>query len=442
MAKYNEMLEQYGDDLERLNNVSTEISKQRSEAYSRIESMKKQLEDPNLSEAEKQSIRQLIALYEGFLDLTKQGADTITGLNTVGQESVSGAKAQLDRARKELNRQAAELNNAKRQLAQGRLQALAEFAKAENDLKNGWAEYEKGKAEYEKEKAEGEKKLEEGQIKIIRAENEIERISKPQWYVLDRNSHYSFVDYGKTAERIDAIAKIFPVFFFLVASLVCLTTMTRMVDEQRGIIGAYKALGYSNRSIALKYVLYAAIASLLGGASGLYLGMRIFPKVIYEAWSMMYTLPPLQKVQQVPLMIISILVAILVTTLSALGACNRELKETPALLLRPKAPKTGKKILLERITFIWKRLSFSQKVTARNLFRYKKRFFMTIVGIAGCSALLLAGFGLSDSISQIVNKQYKEIFKYDLNMKYNATVDEENQKRIMSILDRNENVES
>lgn len=442
MAEYKKNMDEHGKDLERLNNLTGEVNSLNSEAYKQLDTLNKRLEDPNLSEEDRQSTLELIGLYKSFLGITDEGVNAVNGMNDLGQGSVKNAEAQLKKARSELDKNAADLANAKYKLAKGKREADAKFAAAERDLEAGRQEYDKGKAEYEKQKLEGEKKLEEAREKIIRAENEIERISKPQWYVLDRNSHYSFVDYGKTADRIDAIAKVFPVFFFLVASLVCLTTMTRMVDEQRGIIGAYKALGYTNSSIAFKFVLYAAIASLLGGGLGVILGMKVFPSVIYKSWSMMYTLPPIKTVIQVPLIVISILIGLLVTTLSALGACYKELEETPALLMRPKAPKVGKKILMERIDILWRRLTFSQKVTARNIFRYKKRFFMTIIGIAGCSALLLAGYGLSDSISQIVNKQYKEIFKYNLNMKYKATATEEEKQSVPNILDGDSKVES
>lgn len=442
LAEYNKALSEHGKDIDNLNKATQAVNDLRSQANDQIQQLNKSLSDPTLSDEDKQSLTQLIQFYKAFLSIMDLGINPLNDLNNYTQGQVSRSKSELDSAKRELDQKSAELAAAKKSLEAGRKQANAQFASSEQQLKQGTAEYENGKAEFEKEKADGQKKLDEGQEKIIRAEDEIDKISKPQWYVLDRNFNYSYVDYEKTADRIDAIAKIFPVFFFLVASLVCLTTMTRMVDEQRGTIGAYKALGYGNKSIALKYVLYAAIASFLGGVLGLSLGMNIFPSVIYNAWSMMYTLPPLKTVTQIPLMVISVLIGVLVTTLSVLGACYKELRETPALLMLPKSPKPGKTIFMEKISPIWKRLSFSQKVTARNLFRYKKRFFMTIIGIAGCSALLLAGFGLSNSISQIVNKQYKEIFTYDLNMNYKPGSTEDDQSRVMDTLKDNSNVKS
>lgn len=235
-----------------------------------------------------------------------------------------------------------------------------------------------------------------------------------EWYVLDRNFHYSYVDYEGTADQMAAIAKVFPVFFYLVAALVCLTTMTRMIDEQRGNIGTLKALGYSKLSIAMKYIIYALSASVIGGVIGAAAGMYLFPYVIYSAWNIMYTMPELSYMPQPELAVLSVVIAVLVNTGATIWACFSELVETPALLMRPKSPKVGKKILLERIGFIWKRVSFTYKVTFRNLFRYKKRFFMTVIGISGCTALLIAGFGIKDSVSEVVENQFEKIFRYDM----------------------------
>ena len=242
----------------------------------------------------------------------------------------------------------------------------------------------------------------------------------PKWYVLDRHSHYSYMDYGSAADRMGAIAKVFPLFFFLVAALVCLTTMTRMVDEERQEIGTLKALGYSKPDIAMKFVTYAAIASIIGGSFGAVIGMIVFPTVIFNAWGIMYTLPSVQLQPDIALASLAIGLASLITVAAALAACYKELVETPALLMRPKAPKNGKKILLERVPFIWKRFNFIHKVTARNIFRYKKRFLMTVIGISGCSALLVAGFGIQDSIGEIATKQYGDIFQFDVTMTYKS----------------------
>lgn len=254
-----------------------------------------------------------------------------------------------------------------------------------------------------------------------------ERVSaiNENWYVYDRNSHFSYVDYRNCGDRMDAIAKVFPVFFYLVAALVCLTTMTRMVDEQRQNIGTMKALGYNKFSIAMKYIIYAAIASITGGVLGCVAGLNVFPGIIFTAWNTVYTVDKMVAVPQMALCVIAVIVAVLVTVAAVIAACIGELREVPAMLLRPKSPKNGKKVILEHIGFIWKRMSFSGKVTARNILRYKKRFFMTVIGIAGCTALILAGFGIKNSVSTVVSGQYGDIFAYDISGKLSQTTHED-----------------
>ena len=226
-----------------------------------------------------------------------------------------------------------------------------------------------------------------------------------EWYVLTRESSYSFRDYESSANRMKAIATVFPLFFIIVAGLVCLTTMTRMVEEERGLIGTYKALGYGKATIALKYVIYAFLASLTGAVIGCAAGLRLFPYIIYESWNIIYQMPAIKYASHTILSVVAVASLILVTLIATLYSCYNELSEVPSALMRPKAPKNGKKILLEH-TFIWKHLSFTKKVTMRNIFLYKKRFFMTVIGIAGCGALITAGFGIKDSVQSIIDNQY------------------------------------
>ena len=275
-------------------------------------------------------------------------------------------------------------------------------------------ELNKGKDEYEAKKSEAEEKILE--------------IQKPGFYVLDRKSHYSYVDYENSANSIDKLSNVFPVFFFVVAALVCLTTMTRMVDEQRVNIGTLKALGYSKGSIAKKFIVYALFASLIGCVLGVALGLTALPSIIFNAYSIMYILPKMTFVINIPLIIAIFVISIGVTTLATYAACRIELIEVPSILMRPKAPKEGKRILLERIPFIWNRFNFTSKVTIRNIFRYKKRFMMTVIGIAGSTALLLTGFGIKDSIKTVVSKQYGELTQYDVSINLNETInsDEKN----------------
>ncbi|MGM9972449.1 MAG: FtsX-like permease family protein [Clostridiaceae bacterium] len=436
LKEYNDTMAKYGKDLEDLNRTIGQINALRASAQNQINQLEKELNDPNLTEEERAEKKQLLDSYKALIGTLDDELKTANELNNYLQTQPGNAKKELDQARRTLDEGKAELSKAKKDLASSKSEANSKFAKAEKDLENGWKEYDAAKKLFEEKKLEGAQKLSEGNEAIIRGENELERISKPQWYVLDRTSNYGYMDFKLTAERIDGIANVFPIFFFLVAALVCLTTMTRMIDEQRINIGTYKAIGYSNSSIALKYIMYAALASSLGGTLGIIVGRRIFPDVIFNAYSMMYTLPSLDHVSQPILMAISLLMGILVTTLASFGACYKELMELPAMLLRPKSPKAGKKILLEKIDLLWKHLTFSQKVTARNLFRYKKRLYMTLTGIAGCAALLLSGFGLSNSIGQIVNKQYKEIFNYNLNIRYAADASKEAKTEALSSLEK------
>ncbi|MEI8200951.1 MAG: ABC transporter permease [Eubacteriales bacterium] len=262
------------------------------------------------------------------------------------------------------------------------------------------------------------------------------------WYYIDRTKNSGYTEFRDDAARIDAIASVFPFFFFAVAALVSLTTMTRMVDEERTQIGSLKALGYSRRSIAVKYVSYAAMASVLGGLAGLLIGFQLFPRVIYKAYLIMNRLPPIHPPFRMELAWITLLTAVIGTSLAALLAILTSLHATPATLMRPKAPKIGKRVFLEKIHFIWKRMGFIEKITARNLFRYKKRFFMTVIGIAGCTALILTGFGLKDSISGIVEKQYGEIMKYDLQIVFENTVADPKTDKTFSWLSESREIKS
>ncbi len=235
-----------------------------------------------------------------------------------------------------------------------------------------------------------------------------------QWYYLDRSTNTGYTSLKDDSERIDAISTVFPVFFFVVAALVSLTTMTRMVDEERMHIGSLKSLGYSRLAIAMKYTSYAAIASASGGAAGLLIGFQLFPRVIFNAYLILYSLPPIHPPFRPDIAWVTLLIAVFCTAVSTLFAILTSLRSTPAMLMRPKSPKIGKRVLLEKIPFIWNHMGFIKKVTARNLLRYKKRFLMTVIGIAGCTALILSGFGLKNSVTGLVDKQYGDIMRYDL----------------------------
>ncbi|MEG0025992.1 MAG: FtsX-like permease family protein [Bacilli bacterium] len=254
------------------------------------------------------------------------------------------------------------------------------------------------------------------------------QIKNVSWYTLDIDSNIGFYQFDKDTERITNIAKLFPLVFFIVAVLICLTTMTRMVEEERNQIGTLKALGYSDKSIMFKYILYALLATIIGSIIGVLIGFNIIPVVIYNMYEMLYIVRDFQMAFHFELMLLGTVIAVFCTLGATLYTCIKSLKEEPAELLRPVCPKAGKRVLLERIPFIWNRLSFIKKVTVRNVFRYKKRFLMTIIGISGCTGLILAGFGLKDCITNMVPKQFDEIFLYQatVSLKENITLEQKN----------------
>lgn len=380
----------------------------------------KKLENyPDSSDAETIRIKlnEKKELLQGQLSLIDQAIAKKAELEAILPQIQSGIekiqagvakKAELQSQLNQLLNAKNELNNAYVSLINGQAQyedGVSKIEDAKNELNKSIEQLTLSKAEFNIQKHDALRELSDAQLEIDKMEG--------KWIVLDRNSHYSYRDYGACADRMDGIAKVFPVFFFLVAALVCMTTMTRMVDEQRNEMGTLKALGYSKLQIASKYIIYALIASILGSILGCSLGMYLFPTVIFNAWNTLYNIDQIKFLFQPGLILLASESVTGITLLATLYSIYSELIEMPSQLMRPKAAKAGKKILLERISFIWKRLSFLQKVTARNIFRYKKRFFMTIIGIAGCSALLVAGFGINDSISDIVNQQYNVIYHYD-----------------------------
>lgn len=280
----------------------------------------------------------------------------------------------------------------------------------------------------EKELANQEYQLTGAKKEIKKQQEALSKTSKDYLFT-DRESNPGYSEYRENAKRLSSIATVFPVFFFLIAALVCLTTMTRMVDEKRGEIGALKALGYTNRDIALKYIFYAAFASIIGSVLGLVVGYHLFPTVIIDAYGSLYNLPAGEVTYYTSYTVQSIIVALICTLLSALLVLRYDLFNTPATLLRPKAPKVGKRILLERVSFIWRRLNFNQKVTARNLFRYKQRMFMTVIGIAGCMALMITGFGIRDSISDVVTLQFDKLWHYQAIVTHDEDLTKEEQQK-------------
>ena len=285
--------------------------------------------------------------------------------------------------------------------------AYVQLHEAQVEIDDGWAEYEDGRAEYET-------KLADGQQEINDALRELEELEKPSSYLLTRNENVGYVCFDNDSSIVEGIANVFPIFFFLVAALVCTTTMNRMVEEQRTQIGVLKALGYGKAAIMGKYMVYSGSAAMIGCISGFLIGSYVFPNVIWTVYGLMYSVGGSGYLIDVPLACVSVIVSLLCSIGATWLSCRIELGSVAAQLIRPKTPKAGKRIFLEYIPFVWKRMKFLHKVSARNIFRYKKRFFMMVLGVGGCMALLLTGLGIKDSIADVVIEQYDHIQTYDM----------------------------
>ncbi|GAA6395978.1 FtsX-like permease family protein [Solibaculum mannosilyticum] len=347
----------------------------------------------------------LDSLQSGIQDARNQLEDT--------KKQLDEAKQKLEDSRKQLDEGAAELASQKEVFESEKKNGQKELDDSKQKLEEGDASLAQAKSEYDSGKAESDQQLADARKQIEDGERQLDDLTEPTWYVWDRTNNPGYSSYEEDAQKVDAVAAVFPVFFILVAALVCLTTMTRMVEEHRTQIGTMKALGYSRRVIMSKYLFYAVSASFLGSVIGLAVGFQLFPRIIIGAYRILYNMPdPLTPIHW-DYALWCTLAAVACTGLSTLASCYKELLAYPAQLMRPRAPKSGKRVLLERVTFLWSRLSFIYKVTLRNLFRYKKRILMTVISIAGCTALMLTGFGLQNSIASIAPKQFGSIFLYD-----------------------------
>lgn len=334
-----------------------------------------------------------------------------------GKKQLSSAKAMLAGSWATLSGKQTELTDGLSQISDAK-SSLKDARSRLDDAKATIAENAQkladGKISYEDAKKEADEKLTDARQEIEDGQADLDTLEMPKWYIWGRDKNISYSSFTANIDKLNAITTVFPIFFFLVAALVVSTTMTRMVEEERLQIGTMKALGYSAKTIMQKYILYALAASVSGTLVGLAVGFKAFPSIIWSAYEMMYYMPAIATPWRLSQALFSggtlTVLSLLVTALT----CRSSLSETPAALMLPRAPKAGKRILLERITPLWRHFPFSWKVTCRNLFRYKKRFWMTVIGVAGCTSLLIAGFGISDSLNAIITKQYEDIFHYDL----------------------------
>lgn len=381
-----------------------QLLKQQKEYQGKMEAYEKSLKEWEASDADLKQAKKQLDAQEAAYTANKKKLDQAQAQTDRGLE-------QLAQGKKTLKQQEEKLVRAEKELADGRKEAAQK-------LSDGQKKIEKSEKKLQKAR----KKIARAEQKLADGQKEIDDLGEGKWYVLSREANETYAEFDQDADRIASIGKVFPVIFFLVAALVSLTTMTRMVEEERGQIGLLKALGYSKGAILAKYAWYAFLATFSGSVTGVLIGEKLLPYVIITAYGMMYdNLQVIAVPYNLKFALMASAAAIGCNLAATFAACYGEMRSTPAALMRPAAPKQGKKILLERIGCFWKRLNFSQKAALRNLFRYKKRLFMTIFGIGGCMALLLIGFGLRDSITAIVDKQFGKVMTYDMS----ADLDEE-----------------
>lgn len=467
-AKLSELKGQWESGNSALANARTELEAKKAQAQEALQEIETQRTDLAASQSEVEQADQTLSEQEAVFqeqaaaareELSTRKAQWEAGVKALeeGKAALASAKQatearfasgdeQIAAAEAKIRASESELSSAASQIASGRSRIAAakntiteqeaSLAQAEAELADGRAELESGRKEYETQKADAEKELADAQIKIDDAKAEVDEIEDQEWYVNDRDVLAEYTSYGENADRMRAIGEVFPELFFLVAALISLTTMTRMVEEERTQIGTLKALGYGKGAIAGKYMMYAFLATMGGSIFGVLIGEKLFPFVIIYSYQIMYThLPHIVTPYQWDYALMATGAALACTLLATFYACYKELAAQPAELMRPPSPKEGKRILLERVTLIWKHLNFTWKSAIRNLFRYKKRFFMTIAGIGGCMALMVVGFGIRDSIMCIGTIQYQEIQVYDGMIYLSSSVTEDEVQQIKNAMD-------
>ena len=446
LGQINEGFSQIKEQEETLSRTEAQLN----EGQEELDKGKKELET---KKAELSAAKEEIAVNQATLDDGQSQLDSARAQLSSGRQQLEEKQAQLNAGQAEiqantekLTSSQAELDANEQKLLDGEKEIRENEQKlkdAKKDLEDAKKKLSDGKKEYQDGKKEADDKIAEAQQKIEDAQKEVDDIETPEWIISDRNDLPEYSDFGDNAERLKNIGKVFPMIFFLVAALISLTTMTRMVEEQRTQIGTMKALGYGKASIASKYLSYAFLATVGGSIAGVLFGEKVLPFIIIQAYGIMYWNigDHMQLDYELQYALIASGAAVICTMGATLFSCAKTLAETPASLMRPPAPKEGKRILIERISFIWKHLSFSWKSSMRNLFRYKKRLFMTIFGIAGSMGLMLVGFGLYDSIMDIAILQYDQIQHYDAMVINDEDATDSQEKDLLKFLDGNSEID-
>ncbi len=419
----NDALKELNDNIDKYNKEKKDAYKKLDDAEAKINKNEKTLNSnlTKLNNNEKKAKETFKTKKQEIETNKKKVNDGISTLkkNITYLESVGGDTTALKAQLSVLESNLKKLNDGYNTLLKEEKKTYSQISSARTKINNGKKQIEKARKELEDNRKKADKEFADAYKKIEDAKKEIDELEKPEWYILDLDSNVGYYSFSQDSERINKLAKVFPLLFYIVAVLVSLTTMTRMVEEERGELGTLKSLGYNDNQILFKYIIYALLATTIGSVLGVIIGSKTIPSIIYGMYSLMYTLGDFVNSFDLTSALLGSLIAIGCILLSTYLAVKKSLKEVPAELLRPKSPAAGKRVLLERIPFIWKHLSFSRKVTVRNVFRYKKRFLMTILGIAGCTGLIITGFGIQDCITDMVPNQYEEIFSYDLEITFN-----------------------
>lgn len=420
-------LKELNENIDKYNKEKNDVYKKLDDAQTKINKNEKELKNniTKLNNNEKKAKETFKTKKQEIENNKKKVNEGITTLkkNISYLESIGFDTTYLKKELSNLETNLKKLNDGYNTLLKEEKKTYKEISNARIKINNGKKELENAKKELNDSRNKADKEFEDAYKKIEDARKEIDDLKKPEWYILDLDSNVGYYSFSQDSERINKLAKVFPLLFYIVAVLVSLTTMTRMVEEERGELGTLKSLGYNDSQILFKYIIYALLATTIGSVLGVIIGSNTIPSIIYGMYSLMYTLGDFVNEFDTSSALIGSFIAIGCILLSTYLAVKKSLKEVPAELLRPKSPVAGKRVLLEKIPFIWKHLSFSRKVTVRNVFRYKKRFLMTIFGIAGCTGLIIAGFGIKDCITDMVPNQYEKIFNYDLEITFNKDSD-------------------
>ena len=449
-----EKIEEYKEQISTLKQTQKQLETLKNNletANTTLDTLNKQLESAE-TEEEKNAIQEQIneisvniqtiqATITGIeSELKNQGITDIDATISTIESGIEQANTELSNGEKQIKDAEKQLEDAEQELQEQKNSTYYQLNQAEDELDQAEEEIKDGEKELEEAKKEYDEKIAEAEEKLQDAKDDLKELERPEWYVLDRDTNTGYASYVQDTDRVASLAEVFPVVFFLVAALISLTSMNRMVEEERVQIGTLKALGYNKLQISRKYIIYALLATIIGGVIGLCIGFNILPNIIASMYAMVYAVPEVILQFNWDIATLGMAAALLCTVGATIYTCAKELRHNPATLMRPKAPKPGKRVILEKIPFIWKKLNFTAKVTARNVFRYKKRFLMTIIGVCGCTSLIIAGFALRDSISSMIPKQFGEINKYNISISLKEEKDEDELSKIEEEILQNEQI--